>query len=155
MNYEEDRFLPNNMDDDELSFQPYQSSIRKLMAEASDNDPNMFRVKKGGKFIACFSSNSYIGHSIRNAVTGVLERGDCVGSWREDYYFKVNLATGEAGKRSSILFYDSPEQYEKHMMCEVSQQIKEKWREKFRSAKKRIESVENPTANELRGIEIK
>lgn len=155
MFYEEDRFLPNNMDEDELSFQPYQTSIRKLMADTIENDPNMFRLKKNGRTITYFSCNGNIGRFIRNAVTGVVEKGDYVGSWKEDYYFKVNVATGGAGQRCNILFYDSPEQYEKHMMCEVSQQIKEKWREKFRSAKKRIESVENPTANELRGIVIK
>ena len=80
---------------------------------------------------------------IRNAVTGLWYRDDhpkckyLVGSRQEDLFFKVRISTGEPEignkenrKNTYLLFYDSPEQYERHQKTTVKQEEKEKWQEK-------------------------
>jgi len=71
---------------------------------------------------------------IKNAMTGVYQGLDDsffrVGTLDEDLFFSVILATGELGKNPLTLFYDNPEQYERHFFTKVSQQSKEKWTEK-------------------------
>lgn len=70
---------------------------------------------------------------IVNAVTGLRYRDDdpkckyVVGSIQEDLFFKVCISNGENGQESTLLFYDSPEQYEKHQFATLSQPIKEQW----------------------------
>ena len=82
---------------------------------------------------------------IRNAITGVWYRDDhpkckyIVGSEQEDLFFKARICTGENEmsskdnrKNAVLLFYDSPEQFEKHQRVVLNLDIKEKWHEKNR-----------------------
>jgi hypothetical protein len=70
---------------------------------------------------------------IRNAVTGYRYRDDhpklkyLVGSRQEDLFFKVTIANGENGNNPMNLYYDNPEQFEKHQKIIVAQETKEKW----------------------------
>ena len=77
--------------------------------------------------VDCYTSGD-LGKRIRNAETGQYYKYK-VGSKDEDLFFKISLATGELKTRngSNVLFYDSPEQYEKHLMVEVDEEIKERW----------------------------
>lgn len=70
-----------------------------------------------------------VGSLIRNAATGQYYKYK-IGSQDEDKLFKIRLATGELKTRSgnTLLFYDSPEQCENHLIEEISDEIKEKWR---------------------------
>jgi hypothetical protein len=61
---------------------------------------------------------------IRNAVTGQYETGYKTGSRNRDMFFKV--VTGNCSK-SHHLYYDSPEQFERHFHTTVSPTIKEEW----------------------------
>lgn len=73
---------------------------------------------------------------IRNAVTGIRYRDDnpkykyVVGSKQEDLFFKVRISTGETGQEPVLLFYDSPEQCEKHQKVVFNTDIKENWHNK-------------------------
>ncbi len=80
--------------------------------------------------VDCYTSGD-LGTRIRNAETGQYYKYK-VGSKDEDLFFKIALATGElkTTNGSNVLFYDSPEQYEKHLMTEVDQEIKDRWVEK-------------------------
>jgi hypothetical protein len=80
--------------------------------------------------IDCYTSGD-TGMSIRNAETGNYYKYK-VGSKEEGLFFKIALATGELKTRngSNVLFYDSPEQYEKHLMSEIDQETKDRWVEK-------------------------
>ena len=80
--------------------------------------------------IDCYTSGD-AGSPIRNAEIGNYYKCK-VGSKEENLFFKVSLSTGELKTKngSNILFYDSPEQYEKHLDQEVSQTIKQTWHEK-------------------------
>ena len=70
-----------------------------------------------------------VGSHIRNAATGEYSKYR-VGSVDEEKLFKVKLSTGEVKTRSgnSLLFFDSPEQYESHLFAEISDEIRGKWR---------------------------
>lgn len=69
---------------------------------------------------------------IRNAATGFYEPDAFVGRVTEDAFFKVQICTGELGKDapSNLLFYDSPEQYERHMFTELDVDTKRAWYER-------------------------
>jgi hypothetical protein len=70
------------------------------------------------------------GTPIRNAVTGI-RTNFIVGSKDEDLFFKVNKTTGNNQRKEPlILYYDSPEQYEKHHLTSVQNVIKKKWIER-------------------------
>lgn len=89
------------------------------------------RVLPSGKIkktrVDCYTSSDS-GTNIRNAETGNYYKYK-VGSKEEDLFFKVALSSGEinASNGSNILFYDTPEQCEKHLMSELSDDIKERW----------------------------
>jgi hypothetical protein len=55
-----------------------------------------------------------------------------VGSFDEDLYFKVVICTGENTKAREpvVLFYNNPEQFERHHGVVISQEDKTRWYEK-------------------------
>jgi hypothetical protein len=79
---------------------------------------------------------------IRNAVTGQYEFGNKTGSFQEDLFFKMTLATGEGKSRDALhLYYDNPEQYERHFFCTVPDETKKRWNDKFIATKIRVETL--------------
>jgi hypothetical protein len=75
---------------------------------------------------------------IRNAVSGLYEKNMYVGRRDEDLFFKAALATGEIkNSNSSHLYFDSPEECERHMHTTISQDIKKKWFDKYLAEKNR------------------
>lgn len=81
-----------------------------------------------------YFSTSYTPESkIVNAVTGYRYRDEdpkckyVVGSIQEDLLFKVNISNGETNQEPVLLFYDSPEQCEKHQHLILNQTVKENW----------------------------
>ena len=69
-----------------------------------------------------YYSSGPSGSYIRNAQTGIYTK-DIVGSKNEDLYFKVTIADGNL----LTLFYDSPDQYERHQREKLSQETKDQW----------------------------
>ena len=80
--------------------------------------------------VDCYTSGD-CGTNIRNGETGEYYKLK-VGSKDEDRLFKISLANGELRTKNggSILFYDSPEQCERHLYHVISDDMKEKWLEK-------------------------
>lgn len=91
--------------------------------------------------IAYFHTDSNPGSTIRNAVTGQYETGYKFGSVNQDLFFKVGQAS-PTGSVMHMLFYDSPEQYEKHFHTTLHADIKSKWSEK--STHRRTEQQRQP-----------
>ncbi len=87
--------------------------------------------KKVNITIDCYISGD-VGSSIRNAVTGEYYKYK-VGTKDEDKLFKITIATGELRNKNgnTLLFYDSPEQCESHLIHSLSDEIKEKWKMKL------------------------
>lgn len=116
----------------------------------NNNDPGFHQAKRARKPRGCHIIEYYEtprmnDSRIRNAITGLRYRDDhpkckyVVGSAQEDIFFKVLISTGEPEiysrdnkKTTVLLFYDSPEQYERHQKMTLSQPLKEKWQEKNR-----------------------
>jgi hypothetical protein len=117
------KFVPH----DELHFQV------KTRTKVYDDSgrPRMFTTQ--------FYSTKYTpGARIRNAATSFYEKHRC-GSIYEDLYFKVSHATGEFGNKDPlILFYDNPEQYERHWNIRISQESKDIWQAKYVAAQRRL-----------------
>ena len=66
--------------------------------------------------IPVFTTPEFSGAKIRNAITGRVVPGRITGRNDELEFFKVRLATGELGAdaKSSTLFFQSVEEYERH-----------------------------------------
>jgi hypothetical protein len=86
-----------------------------------------------------YSTSIMPGTFIRDAITGYKQQNCRVGSWKEDLFFKVHEASGHIGTQTYVLFYDSPEQFERHMKTNVSTDSKRIWTDKFARARDRLE----------------
>tara|TARA_B110000881_G_C18577345_1_gene519453 strand:- start:38 stop:526 length:489 start_codon:yes stop_codon:yes gene_type:complete len=99
-------------------------------------------VNKEGKNktkIEAYSTSFIPGTMIRDAITGHRYSQYRVGSNHEDLFFKVREVTGQFGKEPLLLYYDSPEQYERHMDHAVSNTIKQRWTDKFANAQSMVD----------------
>lgn len=82
-----------------------------------------------------YYATSYIpGASIRNAITGARYEQHHVGDLSEDLYFKVSYAADYSTGDVSTMFYDDPEQFERHMSTTLSNNTKQSWHEKYERA---------------------
>ena len=92
---------------------------------------NDVRVK-----IPCFATKSIMGTKIKSATTGITNNM-YVGKSDEDLYFKVRIVNGEVSNSSNgnDFYYDSPEEYERHLFVKVPQSIKDKWSIKNQNAR--------------------
>lgn len=85
-------------------------------------------------------STSFIpGTMIRDAITGNKYTNYFVGSLDEELFFKVKDTSGYVGNGSFCLYYDSPEQYERHMKSTISVNVKKAWTDRFVLARARLE----------------
>ena len=87
-----------------------------------------------------YSTSIIPGTKIRDAITGHKNHNLYVGCWHEDLFFKVKDTSGYIGKETYSLFYDSPEQYERHFKTNNSVTTKKRWTDKFVLAQARLES---------------
>jgi hypothetical protein len=102
------------------------------------SDPGYHKLKryvntKNGvkrEYYEVYTTSCDTGAIIRNAITGVRFNKFRVGSRSESQFFKTRLASGETGRDGETLYFDSPEEFEKHMRIIVPPEIKEKWLEK-------------------------
>ena len=109
--------------------------------KSSDPDYHKITRREGDVKIKTevYSTSIMPGTFIRDAITGYNQHDCRVGSWKEDLFFKVHEASGYIGRQSYVLFYDSPEQFERHMKANVSTNSKRIWTDKFARARDRLE----------------
>lgn len=74
---------------------------------------------------------------IRSAITGEAFGDYRVGSYDEDLFFSVNLATGETGRDTNVLFFETPKEYENLFHTTLPDNFKSAWIEKMLYAKER------------------
>ena len=89
--------------------------------------------------IDTYHTSDVTGAPIRHAATGYIMSDILVGSIGERLYFKVRDLTS---KEPRSLFYDSPEEYERHMFASLSTDIKHLWTEKFAETQAYLRSIE-------------
>lgn len=128
----------NNLDDTidyNADSESYVSHQNMMLLHSSHKGFRQVKRRVGRKTIQLvYFITPYVPDSkIVNAVTGIRYRHDdpkckyVVGSIQEDLFFKVSISNGENGQDPVLLFYDSPEQYEKHQFTTLNQTIKEQW----------------------------
>jgi len=63
----------------------------------------------------------------------------------EDLYFRARVCPGEFGNRESpTLFFDSPEQYERHMLQTIDAETKLRWHRKNQVARRELGCEDEP-----------
>jgi len=133
---------------DETSDKSIDNSFRrqkhgaKLAAKFEDKGFNRISRSLKGKnqnvFVEYYETSSNPHVYIRDAISGAVRVPYRTGTIDEDLFFSVRLATGEGRTRGgSNLFYDSPEQYERHFQVELSRELKDKWRVRAMNAQTR------------------
>jgi hypothetical protein len=106
---------------------------QKIIKDSKMVDKGYHKVKRSinGKNIKIefYSTVLTPGNCIRNAITGTRFKEYRVGSSDEYLFYKVGNSVDVSRKpgESLTLFYDSPEQWERHFRCELPQEEKLKW----------------------------
>jgi len=94
------------------------------------SDPGYYVYKKTVGYekvkIECYATDLF--KNIRHAMTGITTRHR-VGTKHQDLYFTVADTSGNGRqlKFPKHLYYDSPEEYERHQCIQVTQETKERW----------------------------
>ena len=112
----------------------------KCMAGSEPGHYLLYRNVHGNRFpIEMYMTKGNPNTTIRHAVSGIREKNMRTGHKDEDAYFKVAYSIGEHGQdRYGSLFYNTPEEYERHFHTTVNQAIKEKWMIRNTEYQKRI-----------------
>jgi len=82
--------------------------------------------------IEMFPSSDVTGAAIKSAADGIVYTTIPVGSFGENLFFKVRNTTSKDGVKS--YFYSSPEEYERHTLNTITDDIKKTWSEKYAHA---------------------
>lgn len=136
MNDDQSISMPD-IDDSTTAFSISSNAKRqlKLMEELKKADKGYNKTYRynGKKRVAVefYTTNITPGSKIRNAITGVYQNKFAVGSRSEDLFYKVANASDVCRNDQHIMFFDSPEQYERHFHTTVLQPCKEEWLTKF------------------------
>jgi len=105
--------------------------MRKITEEYKKTDMGYQKIQVMENFkkvdIEYYLTKPSPGVHIRDAITGAQLMHHRVGSKNEDLYFKVSKGSG---REAYHLYFDSPEQYERHMRSIVSEKDKQRWMEK-------------------------
>jgi len=130
MDNDDNIFNPTGVNDFEKELQDFKSfdkgynKIYKGVAVGKNG-------KKKKKKIEFYTSGDR-GSRIRDAITGAYYNSK-VGSFNEDKYFKVSLATGQCNSKNGfhVIFYQTPQQYMTHFEVQLNPDIIEKWDSEF------------------------
>jgi hypothetical protein len=130
-----EQFVIDESDDETVTLDSIKRKNRKLWEESKQEIKGFHKITRffnGKKYeIDVYSTSTTPGFMICDAITGSMYKDYRVGTSKEHLFFKVRLSTGELGKKCvDSLYFDSPEQYERHMKTTLSQIIKEKWLKK-------------------------
>ena len=117
----------NDFDNDIQDFKSFDKGYNKIYKGGFVGKNGM----KKKKMIGCYTSGDR-GTRIRDAITG-LHYNDKVGSFNEDKFFKVSLATGQCKSKNGfhMLFYLTPQQYMSHFGVQLHPDIIRKWDSEF------------------------
>ena len=136
-----DSYVFENERGDRYSEESSGYNIREKADPASKNQKYVRRfnpsVQKKVR-VSFFPTSGTPNYPIKNAVSGAYQGNDLrvfrTGTKDEDLFYSVILATGEIEGGPQTLFYDNPEQFERHFMTKLSPELKNQWRSKNSSA---------------------
>jgi len=168
MQYEDDHFHPNNdsddsvyyQDEDDVTFASYEASVNTVQANNRKTQKSLYesykKLDKGFRQIVRLHNGKKVsvelyvtshapGSSIRDAVTGNRYKNMKVGSLSENAFFKVRNVSGEIGRDSGNLYFETPSQCEKYLKINLSDKTKQNWHTKYDSYCDRISKLEEKT----------
>jgi hypothetical protein len=123
-----------------VASRPRRNKTKDSYESADKNFHKLIRTVKYKRVeIPIYTSPVSPGACIRDAITGTRYKDYRIGSINEHQFFKVKFATGEFGQDSGCCFFDSPEQYEKHMYENIDVNVKNEWADKCASVRKMYE----------------
>ena len=153
--YDQSEYITMDIDDysiNSTNAESVNSNIkkkRKMMEDIKKSDKGYHSVKRNiilndlkiKMKIEYYHTNYTPGTRIRNAITG-QKTNYLVGSRDEDLFFKAVIANGEDNSYPLILFYDGPNEFQKHQHCPLSDDIIEKWQSKNDAERYRRKELE-------------
>ena len=131
MDFDDNIFNPtgvNDIENDVQEFKSFDKGYNKIYKKG-------VVLSKNGKYnkkkIEFYTSGDR-GTRIRDAITGI-PYNDNVGSFNEDKFFKVSLATGQCRSKngSHMLFFQTPQHYMTHFATQLNPCIIQKWEKEF------------------------
>lgn len=131
--YEEQSYVYHETGDvdDSTTYSDVVSKKKRNKNIMNDDPGHKIIGNKYDKF-EYYAGSMLPGASIRNAVTGIREYNLKVGSWNdESQFFKVRYAGNYSTNNPDVLYYDSPEQAERHMKSNINQTLKNKWQKRY------------------------
>ena len=112
----------------EYSYNKKRKSVSESVKRSDSGYYKYYIQKKKMKIkVEVYSTKSGVGTLIRCPFTG-MRTNDRVGSFEENYYFKVRFPVVGNGDEPVTLYYTTPESYERHHMCDLGEKSKEDWR---------------------------
>jgi hypothetical protein len=89
------------------------------------------------KTVEIFSTPTTPGSTIRDAITGGVFLQSKVGSAHENLFYKVRMTTIPPKTPGDVitLFFDNPEQCERHLGCTIHSDVKSMWQTRFYNTK--------------------
>jgi len=131
MLYEEDMFHPLNPES-----QIDNTIVKKFMVSATKKGfYSLKRKVNNNKVSVDVYTSGGLGTNIRNAISGEYYHGYKVGTVKEDLFYKTSVSTSETGNEGVVLFFENPEQYERHFYTQIDALDKERWYSKYNDAK--------------------
>ena len=100
-------------------------------------DGETVKIEKIELYSSPLTSNGYI----RNAATGIRMEHRAGSKYNDLYFTMMDVATGThtvLNNEPRKLFYNNPEECERHQKITIPQKVKEEWKEKFMRAKARL-----------------
>jgi hypothetical protein len=132
MLYEEDMFHPLNPESQIVN----NNIVKKFMVSTTKKGFYSLKRKINNINVKVdVYASGELGTIIRNAITGEYYYGYKVGTVKEDLFYKTSVSTGETGNEAVVLFFENPEQYERHFYTQVDAADKERWYSKYNDAK--------------------
>lgn len=130
MDHDDNIFNPTGVNDFDKEIQDFKSfdkgynKIYKGLVVSKNGKKKKNKVE--------FYTSGDRGTRIRDAITGMYYNAK-VGSFNEDKYFKVSLATGQCNSAngSHMLYYQTPQQYMTHFGVQLNQDVIAKWDSEF------------------------
>jgi hypothetical protein len=131
--YDEDTYMGNNTEpDDSTIYTEVKSKYNNYNNLVKNVDSGHKIIGKKREKLEYYTGSQLPGTSIRNAVTGIREFNMKVGNVQaESQYFKVRYVGLHSTNEPDTLYYDSPEQCERHMHCKLSTSTKKKWQSQY------------------------
>lgn len=131
--YLDDEFTCVSLSEDSISTKAsgvYKKKNKNKSDRKGDKMVKYFQNKK--IIIEMFPSSDVTGAPIKSAADGIVYTTITVGSFGENLFFKVRNTTSKDGVKS--YYYSSPEEYERHTLNIINDDIKKAWSEKYAHA---------------------